>query len=79
MVDGDDKQEYSAGQLEIGQLYAEDIVQYRIAGERKDQEDNSAHNDSGVEGFLAPAFGYVVGDFDKYRDVADRIDYRKQS
>ena len=77
VIDGDYQKEYSACQLKVGDLDVKYMGQYRFAGESEYQQDRSAYDHSGVERFLALTVGYVIGDAEKHRYIADGIDYCK--
>ena len=79
MVDGDNKQQYSAGDFQIVNLDVEDSGQDLFAGKRKYYQDAYADNNSGVVGFSALAFRDMLSGGDKDWDVADRVDYGEKS
>jgi len=79
MVDGDNKQQYSAGDFQVVNLDVEDSGQDLFAGKSKYYQDAYADNNSGVEGLSTLAFGDVLGGGEKDGDIADRVDYGEKS
>jgi hypothetical protein len=79
MVDGDDKQQYSAGDFQIVNLYMEDSGQDLFAGKRKYYQYGHTNNNGGVECLSALALGNVLDDVEKNRDITDRVDNSKES
>jgi len=75
VVDGDYQKEYTACQLKVGHLNVEDVGEYRPAGEGEYQQDGNAYDNSCVEGFLALAFWYMIGDTEKHWYIANGINY----
>ena len=79
MVDGDNKQQYSAGDFQIVNLDVEDSGQDLFAGKSKYYQDTDADNNGGVVSLSALAFGDVLGGGEKDGDIADRVDYGEKS
>lgn len=78
MVDGDDKQQYSAGDFQIVNLDVEDSGQDLFAGKRKYYQYGHTNNNGGVECLSALALRDMLDYVEKNRDIADRVDNSKK-
>jgi len=79
MVDGDDKQQYSAGDFQIVNLDVKDSGQDLFAGKGKYYQNAYADNNGSVVGLSALALRDVLSGGEKDGDIADRVNYCEKS